>query len=236
MSQSPNQAPAAVSAPQGFVNVLTRRRFMLLFFFLLFDLILYPYIDHPGFRYYAFRALGTVVILVSVYAISYRRSLLVFGLLLAMPAVLHRILFFQAGAGTFPILNTILSLAFNVFVVVIIFRHIFAQDRPSSETIFGAICIYLLFGFSFASLYEMVISLQPGALYLDPATNLHTIPDRFDCLYYSFGAMTALGTSGITPVSNQMRSLTVIEAILGILYLAVLISRLVAAYRISQNG
>jgi hypothetical protein len=43
--------------------------------------------------------------------------------------------------------------------------------------------------------------------------------------------MTALGPAGITPVSKQARSLSVIEAIFGILYLAVLISRLMAAYR-----
>jgi hypothetical protein len=43
--------------------------------------------------------------------------------------------------------------------------------------------------------------------------------------------MTSLGAAGIIPVSDQARSLSVIEAILGVLYLAVLISRLVGAYR-----
>jgi hypothetical protein len=43
--------------------------------------------------------------------------------------------------------------------------------------------------------------------------------------------MTQLGAAGITAVSDQARSLSVIEAVLGQLYLAVLISRLVGAYR-----
>jgi hypothetical protein len=43
--------------------------------------------------------------------------------------------------------------------------------------------------------------------------------------------MTSLGASGITPVSAEVRSISVIEAIVGVLYLAVLISRLVGAYR-----
>jgi hypothetical protein len=54
---------------------------------------------------------------------------------------------------------------------------------------------------------------------MSPAVNTHTVPDRFDFIYYSFGMMTQLG------------SLSVLEAILGQLYLAVLISRLVGAYR-----
>ena len=63
--------------------------------------------------------------------------------------------------------------------------------------------------------------------------NLHTIPDRFDFIYYSFGMMTQLGAAGIAAVTDQARSVSVIEAILGQLYLAVLISRLIASYRIT---
>jgi len=48
--------------------------------------------------------------------------------------------------------------------------------------------------------------------------------------------MTSLGAAGITAVSPQVRSLSVIEAILGVLYLAVLISRLMGAYGSSRHG
>ena len=58
---------------------------------------------------------------------------------------------------------------------------------------------------------------------------LNTTLNRFDLIYYSFGTMTCLGANGIAAVSNQARSLSLIEAILGVLYLAVLISRLVGA-------
>jgi uncharacterized membrane protein len=91
-------------------------------------------------------------------------------------------------------------------------------------------------GFSFASLYEMIAAAQPTAFYFDPHSNLHAVPARFDFIYYSFCTMTSLGAAGITAVSPQARSITVLEAILGVLYLAVLIARLMGAYRPNPNA
>jgi uncharacterized membrane protein len=76
----------------------------------------------------------------------------------------------------------------------------------------------------------MVAAIQPKAFYLDPQTNLHAVPNRFDFIYYSFATMVSLGAGGITAVSAPARSLSVIEAIIGVLYLAVLIARLMSAY------
>jgi Ion channel len=219
------------STGSGYGQALTGHKFFLLFVFLLASLVFYPYVQSGGFRYFAFRVLGSVAILVAVYAIRLRRTLLLVALLLAVPALLERMLLPRADAGFLPILNIVLSFGFDVFVVVVIFRRVFGKEQPNSETVFGALCIYLLVGFSFASIYGMVAAIQPKAFYLDPLTNLHAIPDRFDFIYYSFATMTSLGAAGITAVSAPARSLSVIEAILGVLYLAVLIARLMGAYR-----
>jgi hypothetical protein len=213
------------------VKDLTEHKFFLLFLFLLANLILYPYVENGGFAYFAFRVIGSVAILIAVYAIRLRRTLLLVALLLAVPALVERILLRRPDAGSLSILNISLSFVFDVFVVVVIFRRVFTKGQPDSETVFGALCIYLLVGFTFSSIYGMVAALQPKAFYLDPLTNLHIVPDRFDFIYYSFATMTSLGAQGITPVSGQARSLSVIEAILGVLYLAVLIARLMGAYR-----
>ncbi|MFZ0584604.1 MAG: ion channel [Candidatus Acidiferrales bacterium] len=215
----------------GYESVTTGRRFFLLFLFLLAVLLLYPYADTSRFGFYALRVVGSVVIVISVYAISLRRSVLIFALILAVPALVQRFRLPEPTASTFSIMNIVLSFVFDVFVVVVIFRRVFAHEQTNSETVFGALCIYLLVGFSFASLYGMLSVLQPGAFYLDPHTNLHTVANRFDFIYYSYGTMTSLGAAGITPVSAQARSLTVVEAIVGVLYLAVLVARLIGAYR-----
>lgn len=214
---------------------LTGRRFFLLFLLLLTTLILYPYAETSKLGYYAFRVIGSSAILISVYAANLRRSLFIFALVLAGPALFQHMLIPRTNASSFSIVNMVLSFVFDVVVVVLIFRRVFAKEQVNSETIFGALCIYLLVGFSFASIYHMVATFQPYAFYLDPHGNLHSVPDRFDFIYYSFATMTSLGAAGITPVSSEARAVSVVEAILGVLYLAVLITRLMGAYRTGRG-
>jgi hypothetical protein len=209
------------------------RRFYLLFLFLLAYLILYPYIQNRGFEYLGFRLFGVSVTLLSVYAVSFRRRFVMVALVLAVPALVQRLLLPSGNEGILAVLSLVSSFAFDLFIVVVIFRRVFSKQVPNTETIFGALCIYLLLGFSFASLYHLLITVQPKAFYLDPVSNFHPVPNRFDLIYYSFGTMTCLGAAGMTPVSAQARSLSVIEAILGILYLAVLISKLMSGYQIN---
>src|SRR5208282_2618617 len=122
-------------------------------------------------------------------AISFRRGLVFFAILLAVPTLLQRTVLFRADASLLSHFAIFLSFAFDVFVMV---------------------------AFSFASLYTVIATLQPNAFYLDPLTNSHKAPNAFDFVYYSFGTMTSLGAAGITAASPQVRSLSVIEAILGV--------------------
>ena len=199
--------------------------------FLLASLLLYPYAESNVVGYSAFRVIGSTTIIFCVYAASFTRGLVITAIILAIPAFLHRGLNLTVSASSLSVLNIVLSFLFDALIVVVIFRRVISPGQPNSETIFGALSIYLLVGFAFASIYGIVDVLQSRAFYLDPLTNFHTRPNRLDFIYYSFATMTSLGAPGITPVSGEARCVSVIEAILGVLYLAVLISRLIGAYR-----
>jgi hypothetical protein len=214
-----------------FLSALAKHKYFFLFLFLLASLLLYPYAESSAFGYYTFRVIGSTTIVFCVYAASFRRGLVIAAIILAIPAFLQRGLNLSISVHSLAILNVVLSFLFDVLIVAIIFRRVIAPGKPTAETIFGALSIYLLMGFAFASIYGMLALIQPRAYYLDPLTNLHTRPDRLDFIYYSFATITSLGAAGITPVSGEVRCVTVIEAILGVLYLAVLISRLIGAYR-----
>lgn len=205
---------------------LVRRRFFLLFLFLLGSIAAYPYAESSGFGYYGFRILVGGVILLTVYAVTFNRGLLLLVIALAIPSILQHTFIHPHDAGVIPLLSRLSSLAFYILVIFIVFRHVFGNENPDSEAIFGALCIYLLVGFAFSSAYMVIAGLQPHAFYLGQAVNPHTVPDRFDFVYFSFGTLTELGAPGMTAVAPVARSISLLESITGILYLAILISRL----------
>jgi|ERR1700761_4682408 len=213
---------------------VARRKFPALFVLLLAYLVVYPYAQNTGLPYLAFRIFGTSVTVLSIYAISFERKYVTMALILAIPALMQRILLPRADAGVLSLGSIILGLAFDLLIITVIFQRVFMKDEPTRDAIFGALCVYLLIGFGFTSIYGVIATLQPHAFYLDPALNVHNTPDRFDLIYYSFTTLTCIGAAGIAPVSMQARSTSVIEALLGVLYLAVLISRLLTAYH-SRN-
>jgi hypothetical protein len=210
-------------------SAITGHKFFLLFVFLLLYLLVYPYTQNKGIAYYLLRVLGIGITLLSVYAVSFRRSLVFVGTALAIPTVMEHLRIAKLDASATSLATIVLTLAFDTFIVVVIFRRVFVHQQPTVETIYGALCIYLLVGLGFSSIYTLLAAVQPHAFYLDPAMTLHPTLNRFDLIYYSFGTMTCLGATGIAAVSNQARSVSLIEAVLGVLYLAVLISRLVGA-------
>jgi hypothetical protein len=230
MAKAPTQ-PAATTP----WHLQLRGRFALLFFFLLASIAVYPYAESSGFGYFAFRILSAAIIILTVYAVTFSRGLLLLVVLLSIPSVVQHLFLHPHSTGILPLINRLLSLAFDLLIIVIISRHIFRKNRPDSESIYGALCIYLMLGFLFASLYSAIENRQPNAFYLSPTGNLHTTPDRFDFIYYSFGTLTELGTPGILSVGSFARSVSLLEAIIGVLYLAVLISRLISAYRAVES-
>jgi hypothetical protein len=218
------------------VPPVTGHKFFLLFLFLLAYLALYPYMGDTGPRYYVFRVVSAAVTVMCVYAVSFRKGLILVALILAAPTILaHRLVFLPRMLPA-SILNVILSFAFDGLVIAVIFRRVFAREKPDTETIFGAVCIYLLIGFFFAKLYAILAIIQPHAFYLDPASNLHPLPAGFDFIYFSFGSMTTAGAAGMSATSAQVRSVSMIESVLAVLYIAVMIARLMGAYRPNQNG
>jgi hypothetical protein len=215
---------------------ITGHKFFLLFLFLLSYLTLYPYMGETGARYLLFRTLGAGLTLMSVYAVSFRRGLVIIALILAVPALVEHAIVFRPRLVPASVVTIVLSFVFDIFLIVVIFRRVFAREEPTEETLFGAVCIYLFIGFSFARLYAIIAVIEPHAFYLDPAIYPHGVPEAFDFIYYSFGSMTTAGAAGIAAASPRIRSLSMLESILAVLYLAVMISRLMGAYRPKRNS
>ena len=76
----------------------------------------------------------------------------------------------------------------------------------------------------------LVSRLNPGAFAFNVGTpSVHPV-SQFEAYYFSFVTLSTVGYGDITPLSHGARTLAMMEAMTGTLYMAVLISRLVALY------
>lgn len=115
--------------------------------------------------------------------------------------------------------STAVVLALLALVVV---SSVLRAGTVARHQIEGAIAGFLLLGLAWANAYEALTLYNPSAFRgLGPA-------DAMQWTYYSFITLTTVGYGDITPVSPGARSLAVSEAITGLMYVAILISRLVA--------
>jgi hypothetical protein len=112
----------------------------------------------------------------------------------------------------------------------LIMTRVFRRGGITIYRIFGAIAVYLLLGMLWGELYILIYLLQPGSFYFDPSTQFGE-PPLSELVYFSFTTLTTLGFGDIVPVHPVARSMATLEALVGQLYPAVLLARLVTLYK-----
>lgn len=148
-------------------------------------------------------------------------------------------------------LANLVSMILLAYVIVLTLEYLFRVDQVTIDTIAAAICVYLLMGILWAFVYSLTSQLNPDAFSQDHVPSELAMlvttdssgrqPIRFagldtgTGLYFSFVTLTTLGYGDITPQSTPARMLTAAEAIVGQIYLTVLVARLVGLH-ISQRG
>lgn len=127
-------------------------------------------------------------------------------------------------------LITAVGLVFIGFVIVQLLRFILRAPRVNADVLCAGLAVYLLLGMFFAAALLLTARLDPDAFRLLYGAAETPGLDRFKAVYFSFVSLTCLGCNDIVPVSRVPRMLMVVEATIGVLYLAVMIARLVALY------
>jgi len=117
-----------------------------------------------------------------------------------------------------------------VFVVVNLLRFILRVPSVTMEVLCASISAYLLFGLMWMMAYWLVDQLTPGGAFSFNTNARTRSMDGFNAFYFSFITLSTVGYRDITPVSRIARWLAALEAMTGLLYVAILIARLVSLY------
>jgi voltage-gated potassium channel len=131
--------------------------------------------------------------------------------------------------------HLLLGSAFFWFVGGVVIFRVIRSNVVTFDSIFGALSAYLLFGLAWSLSYWAIDMVSPEAFRF-PVQNAPldgTEPAKFgdfsQFIYYSFVTMSTLGYGDITPVGRISRTLTWVQAVTGLFYVAVVIAWLVSA-------
>jgi len=101
----------------------------------------------------------------------------------------------------------------------------------TSDKIYGAICVYFLFGYAWAFAYSLIEEVQPESFTSLTSVEPHDLVSRvMQMRYFSFVTLASVGYGDIVPHTQTARTMAVLEAILGQFYLVALIGRLVGLH------
>ncbi len=208
------------------------------FIYLLLSLLLL-FLIHPLFQRFVgarilIHILFSFVLCTAIYAVSQRRKVLVIGITLLLPALVGTWSGYVIESAALHLTAMGFAILFLAFTGILIVSEVFREEEVTIDTISGAVCVYLLIGLTWAELYSAIEFFQPGSFtihkYLPQAPGYHPEHQTPLFLYYSFVTLTTLGYGDITPLTPPARAFSYVEAILGQIFVVVLIARLVGLH------
>jgi len=174
--------------------------------------------------------LFSLVLLSAILAVAERKRVLVIALVLAVPAIAGRWINHFRPDLVPPAVFLVGGLILIIFVVAHLLRFILRAPSVTTEVLCASISAYLMLGLMWTMAYWLVDQLTPGGAFSFNTNAGSRSMNGFNGFYFSFITLSTVGYGDITPVSRIARWLAAMEAMTGLLYVAVLIARLVSLY------
>jgi hypothetical protein len=216
----------SIEMPRDALRRVFVQRCCYLFMLLLTLISISPFIEGPRGSY-LLAGLNAFIVLSAAAAVG--RSMLSFLVVFCVIAGAVGLRFAADDSGQAALFNWALVLHVLVYMTVIalLMRYVFGPEVMDSDRLWGAAAAYLMIGILWCFLYALV-ELQEANTFLvrgEPARLALT-----DLLYFSFSTLTTVGFGDIVPVTRLGHVAAVLEGIIGTLFLAILIAKLVGVY------
>lgn len=174
----------------------------------------------------------SLILLAAIYSVSQRKKQTLTAAALGLPMFAFVWLNRLYPAKSLEVVGSILAAVFFGYTLIRLLTFIFAESRVTRNVIYAAVIVYLLMGLLWADLYQLLYHLQPDAFEI---AGIQTADPNRVFVYYSYVTLTTLGYGDISPLTDLGYSMAVLEAVIGQLYLTVLVARLVGLH-IAHSG
>ncbi len=205
-----------------------RFRFVIASFLLL--IVVNPYIEaFAGLSVFSDIFFASILISM-VYSVAHERKRALVALLLASPVVLSLLLKNIVESSLVSLVGSVFAILFIGYTIYIVIWFIAGQKKVTADVLHAAIVVYLLMGVFWSLVYFVVEYFEPGSF---KGVTAKVTGDSLGFLYYSFVTLTTLGYGDITPVTSRASAFTILEALVGQMYLVVQVAWLVGRYSAS---
>jgi hypothetical protein len=167
----------------------------------------------------------TLVLLIGILAVAEHRGIALVLVALSLVAIAVRWAGMFMPAGLLHAARELSSLLAMLVLAVAVGISVFGRGMPAVDRILGAVVLYLLIGLEWAIAYAVVNGLVPDAF--TGGAGMASF-DMRHWVYFSFVTLTTVGYGDITPLARAAQSMAILEALVGQLYPAVILARLVS--------
>jgi hypothetical protein len=177
----------------------------------------------------------SVMFFAGVYSAGARKRGMVVMLFLGGPALILTWAFHLRPSVALGAIGVGFAMAFVAYMIFLLLNTIRRAQTVTSDVVFGAASVYLLIGLFWAFAYILIVAFVPGAFHAPHVERLVQegtlqMSGISVFLYYSIVTLTTLGYGDIVPVAPIAQTLSSLEAIIGQLYLAILLGRVVGLH------
>ncbi len=191
----------------------------------LLAVLAYPFLDtsRPGSA--VLGVISMVAVGLALWVVRSTPALTFIAVALGVPALLMTVLEAAMPGETWVVLTgALLHAPFYFYVFFGTIRYVFHDDQVTTDELYAIGAAFTVLAWGFAFVYVALEIIWPGSI--EPLTN--GTGRLFDLLFFSFTNLTSVGLSDILPTASHARSVVMVEQVIGVLYVAMIISRLVA--------
>jgi len=213
-----------------FVNILKKQGklfYLCVVLFLIF--VIHPFFDKTPFEELLLNIITTVILASAVYALGYNKKRLIWSICLGLPWLLSAWFDFFSPLDI-SLVSHSFGVLFYLYVIILLLRHIINANTITVDEIYGGIAIYLLIGMAFGVIYTVIYTVDSHSFNASFSDTNYRVGDWSDFLYFSYTTLTTLGYGDIIPLNTIAKSMVNLEAIIGVLYIAIMIARLIGIH------
>ena len=216
-------------------DLLALHKFALLLGSLVLLFLFFPFLEKVDIGRHLFIVATTLILFIGIWVVSDTRRNMRIALAIGIPTILlNWAADFIRDPSLYYASQLFMFVAF-VFTGIVLFGHIFRARRVTYDEVLGAISVYVLIGMAFASIYLLADKIEPGSFVINTGQPADRQLTYSDYMYYSLGTITTSGSGNIVEIGPFVRSLSMIEAVIGVFYVAFIISKLVSSFENSRR-